>query len=259
VIGLKNTGLDDGIQVIRDYSSGYLINKEIVNSPYIDMTIPQGAYGIYSTVEDLFLFDNALHSRTILSNKSIEMMEGTYFRCYGYGWFIYSSEELVKQSKCVGHYGDINGYSNQVLRFPEKEIFISVLSYINITPADTIAKNIARIFNGEKINIPERTIKSVDFSEHADIVGDYKLSNTEQIISVKHEDGRWYAIIPKRYGVRYYIEMKPISNIDNQLIFATDYIHEELTFRKGNSNNIELEYKDFNNSVFIGSLIDNIS
>jgi CubicO group peptidase (beta-lactamase class C family) len=259
VIGLKNTGLDDGIQVIQDYSSGYSINKEITNSPFIDMSIPQGAYGMYSTVEDLFLFDRALHSRTILSKKSREMMEDTYFHCYGYGWFIYSSDELIQHSKCVGHYGDINGYSNQVLRFPEKEIFISVLSNINITPADTIAKNIAKIVNGEIVNIPDRTIKSVGISRDINIVGDYKLSNTEQGISVKHEDGKWFAIISKRYGVRYYIKMKPILANDNLLKFVTDFLHEELTFNKGNSNHVELEYKDCDNIVYIGSLIDNIS
>jgi CubicO group peptidase (beta-lactamase class C family) len=257
VIGLKNTGLDDGVQVIRDYSSGYTINKEIICPPFIDMSIPQGAYGMYSTVEDLFLFDKALHSRTILSNKSREMMEDTYFQRYGYGWFIYSSSEQIQNSKCLGHYGDINGYSNQVLRFPEKEVFISVLSNINITPADTIAKNIAKIVNGEDISIPERTIKYVDISEGANIVGDYRLLDMEQVISVKHEDGRWFAIIPKRYGVRYYIEMRPIYRNDNLLKFATNYINEEFTFSKGNT--IKMEYKDCNNRVYIGSVIDKIS
>lgn len=254
VIGLKNTGLDDGTQIINDYSTGYTINKEIIKAPYIDMSIPQGAYGMYSTVEDLFLFDNALQSNRVLTNKSREMMERTYHQCYGFGWFNYTSDELMQNSKCLGHYGDINGYSNQLLRFPEKEISISVLSNINITPSDTIAKDIVKIMNGEDIHIPKRPINSVYLSEKTNIIGDYRLMEFEVVISVKYVDEKWYAIIPKRYGVRYCFEMKPITISENIIRFATNYINEELTFSKGNPT--IMEYIDCDNRKHYGSLCD---
>jgi CubicO group peptidase (beta-lactamase class C family) len=254
VIGLTNTGLDDGMQIINDFSSGYTINKEIINSPFIDMSIPLGAYGMYSTAEDLFLFDKALHSNIILSKKSRKLMEDTYYDCYGYGWFIYTSTELMANSQCVGHYGDINGYSNQILRFPEKEVSISVLSNLNITPVDTIAKNIVKIMNGVEINFPARSINNVHLCEDANITGDFRLEETKEIITVKHQNSKWYAIIPKRYGVQYYIEINPVNINGNMIRFVTNFIDEELTFIKGSPT--ILEYRNCDNKRYSGSKIE---
>jgi CubicO group peptidase (beta-lactamase class C family) len=251
VIGLTNTGLDDGMQIINDFSSGYTINKEIINSSFIDMSIRLGAYGMYSTAEDLFLFDKALQSNIILSKKSRKMMEDTYHDCYGYGWFIYTSTDLMQNSKCVGHYGDINGYSNQILRFPEKEVSISVLSNINITPVDTIAKNIVKIMNGVEINIPARRINNVYLSEDANITGEFRLKERKEIITIKYENGKWYAIIPKRYGVQYCIEIKPVNINGNMIKFMTNFIDEELTIIKGSPT--ILEYRNCDNWRYSGT------
>lgn len=134
------------------------------------MSIPQGAFGMYSTVEDLFTFDQALRSNVLLSANSKKMMEECYFQCYGYGWFIYFSGQ-EQENKCLGHYGDINGFSNQLLRIPDKEIFVAVLSNINITPSDTIAHNIAKIINEEDVNIPQKIVENIMLDEAVHIAG----------------------------------------------------------------------------------------
>lgn len=129
-----------------------------------------------------------------------------------------------------------------------------MLSNINITPVDTISKNIVKIIDGEDINIPERTINYISSTVDTNIIGDYRLKETGAVISIKHENDKWYAIIPKRYGVRYSIEMKPVYRNNNIIRFVTEFINEELTLIIGNPTLIE--YMDCDNRRFMGSAID---
>lgn len=79
------------------------------------------------------------------------------------------------------------------------------------------------------------------------------MSDLEQFISVTKEEKKWYVIVPKRYGVRYQIEIEPIYRNGNTIKFVTKYIDEELTFTIG--KNITLEYRDCNNRIFEGALV----
>ncbi len=95
-LGMLNSGFDNNRVVLENrassYTNGYLRN-EFYNANYIDMSIPYAAGSIYSTVEDMFLWDQALYTEKLLPKKYIDLLYGKYVpafngRHYGYGWII---------------------------------------------------------------------------------------------------------------------------------------------------------------------------
>ena len=77
------------------------------------MTIPYAAGSLYSTVEDLFLWDQALYGDKVLSAASKELMFKPNLDNYGYGFSI--RKATLGPSKIVvpviEHNGGINGFS----------------------------------------------------------------------------------------------------------------------------------------------------
>jgi CubicO group peptidase (beta-lactamase class C family) len=91
---------------------------------------PVGDKGIYSTIEDLFLFDRALYDGRILS-KSIQDSSyigyakpiNTVFN-YGYGWRLYEKDEHV----VAYHTGWWHGFKNLYIRDLKNDITIILLT-----------------------------------------------------------------------------------------------------------------------------------
>lgn len=96
---------------------------------------------------------------------------------------------------------------NYLIRYEKDNVCIIVLSNINITPVIEIANNIAKIINGEEIQMP-RPIKvyEVNFFDKLKCVGKYITENNE-VIQVIEKQNKLYVIVPKRYGVLYKLEL----------------------------------------------------
>lgn len=83
---LTNTGYDRFDRLIRNRATGYAKkNDKVVNSDYLDMTVPYSAGALYSTVEDLFAWNEALFGDKLLSAKSRELMITPVKNDYAYG------------------------------------------------------------------------------------------------------------------------------------------------------------------------------
>jgi CubicO group peptidase (beta-lactamase class C family) len=132
-LDMKNSGLDNQDQILMDRASGYQIQgKFLVNAPYLDMTNAYATAGMYSTVEDLFRWDQALYSNQLLTQESIESMftpnngaDGSGGE-YGLGWQISEYQGHRK----VGHTGVINGFHTYLGRYVDDQVTIIVLSNI---------------------------------------------------------------------------------------------------------------------------------
>jgi CubicO group peptidase (beta-lactamase class C family) len=74
-VGMKNTGYDHHDTIIPKRATGYRKTADsYVNAPYLDMSIPYAAGSLYSTVEDLYLWDQALYADKLISAQSKELM-----------------------------------------------------------------------------------------------------------------------------------------------------------------------------------------
>lgn len=85
-LGMYNTGCDDGIRVVPSLASGYSFWEEPIHPAYADLSFPLGSYGLYSTTEDLFIWDKALKSSKILNKELTEKMFTPNLSSYAYGW-----------------------------------------------------------------------------------------------------------------------------------------------------------------------------
>src|SRR5262252_8276065 len=83
---LADTGYDTHDRILKKRATGYSFkNGARINSDYLDMTVPYAAGSLYSTVEDLFAWNEALFSDKLLSSKSREAMMTVDKNNYAYG------------------------------------------------------------------------------------------------------------------------------------------------------------------------------
>ncbi|MFH7028713.1 MAG: serine hydrolase domain-containing protein [Heteroscytonema crispum UTEX LB 1556] len=112
-IGMKNTGYDHHSTILKNRASGYSLgNDGLINTAYIDMSMPYAAGALYSTVEDLYLWDRALYTEKLVSKTSLNKMFTPFKEDYGYGWFI----TKAFNHNLVTHNGRINGFSTNIHR-----------------------------------------------------------------------------------------------------------------------------------------------
>jgi CubicO group peptidase (beta-lactamase class C family) len=121
-LGMNDTGYDENDAVIENRADGYTPTpKGIRRAPYIDMTVPFAAGGLYSTAEDMYLWAKALTAGRLLSKESLDAMNTPFKDGYGYGVVIGERYGL----KNIAHGGGIEGASTLLSRFPNEEAVVS--------------------------------------------------------------------------------------------------------------------------------------
>jgi CubicO group peptidase (beta-lactamase class C family) len=143
-LNMINSGYDKSSTIIKNRASGYSMNgDELVNASYIDMSYPSGAGALYSTVEDLYLWDQALYSEKLLSRESLATMFMPHAivdaatpdsGSYGYGWGVAKS----RNRNFIGHTGGIDGFSTIIRRYIDDKLCIIILSNCNNSPVKKI-------------------------------------------------------------------------------------------------------------------------
>lgn len=119
--GMLNTGMNDPDSVLLKRASGYIKeNDQIKNAPYIDFDNLFTAGSMYSTVEDLYLFDKALFNSKLLPDSLMAVMFTPYKNDYALGWgtkeYKLENNETIN---IIAHPGSIKGF---------KSIFFHILN-----------------------------------------------------------------------------------------------------------------------------------
>ncbi|MDR6846126.1 serine hydrolase [Flavobacterium granuli] len=162
---MNNSGYDHYAAIIKNRASGYEKNgKSYVNANYLDMSIPYAAGSLYSTVEDLYLWDQALYTDRLLSAKSKDLLFGSYISArggfYGYGWSI--NEVTVGDSKdklkVISHGGGINGFNTLISRIPSDKKLVLLLSNGGSAKLDEMNTAIRAILYNKPFNMPKMSL-----------------------------------------------------------------------------------------------------
>ncbi len=166
-IGMKNSGYDTHAPIISNRATGYSKTADgYVNADYLDMSIPFAAGSLYSTVGDLYLWDQALYGDKILSAKSKEKMFTPNLDNYGYGWGI--SKVTLSDKKTViptiAHNGGINGFSTLILRaVGDKDLIVLLDNTEQGRFQGPISMAIANILYGQSYATAKRSISETLF------------------------------------------------------------------------------------------------
>jgi len=160
---MVNSGYDHSDIIIKNRAAGYeKQGKKIVNASYLDMSIPYAAGSLYSTVEDLYLWDQALYTNKLLSEKSMESLFKPYILMgdggYGYGWFLSEINVGTKKVKLIEHGGGINGFNTNISRIPSDKILIVLLNNTGRAVLSEMTENIRNILYNQPINQPKKSM-----------------------------------------------------------------------------------------------------
>jgi CubicO group peptidase (beta-lactamase class C family) len=100
---------------------------------------------LYSTVEDLYRWDQALYTNTLVPQQMLAQAFTPYVTAanlfpssqYGYGWFL--TKAPVAGHQLIWHYGLLDGFRNYIGRYVNDHvtiIFLSNLSTVDIFPLE---------------------------------------------------------------------------------------------------------------------------
>lgn len=129
-VGMTHSGYLDQKTIIKDFAEGYVRKPDsFENAPYWDMSQSFSAAAMYSTVQDLFLWDQALRTNKLLGAKSLTEIFIPYNSThYGFGWYIMDPEINGKKKILAGHTGGANGYKSQIVRGIDDNLVVIYLS-----------------------------------------------------------------------------------------------------------------------------------
>lgn len=213
-LGMKNTHFhDDHTKLVPHRADGYSPTK---NGFRLDMSNWNhvGDGGLFTTVEDLFLWDQAFYNHQ-LGRELIDLLQ-TPGRLdngqeldYAFGLVIGEYRGL----KTVGHGGSWVGFRSAILRFPEQKFSVICLANLSTINPSQLCRQIADIyladyFKEEKAKEPEKKTWVRPFplkdSELQEKAGNYhnKELGVWAIISVADKklalewEGRKFLLVP---------------------------------------------------------------
>ena len=161
---MNNSGYDNSSIILKNRASGYEKNgKSYVNTSFIDMSIPYAAGSLYSTVEDLYLWDQSLYSNQLLSSKSMDLFFGSHIDTgrgkYGYGWNINDVPNLKNDNvRMVEHGGGINGFNTVISRIPSDKNLVVLLNNTGGTNLNEMNKAILSILYDKPFDMPKMSM-----------------------------------------------------------------------------------------------------
>ncbi|MGB2805386.1 MAG: serine hydrolase domain-containing protein, partial [Candidatus Zixiibacteriota bacterium] len=136
-LGMDNSGYDHRDRIMKNRAAGYSQNEEgeLLNADFVHMSTPYAAGALYSTVGDMFIWDQALYTDKLLSQSSRQKMFTPNKGDYGYGWVIRESSGR----KCIRHNGGIPGFYTTIDRWVDDKVTVVVLSNNDRAPVENIS------------------------------------------------------------------------------------------------------------------------
>jgi len=115
-----------------------------------DSVAPFAAGEIYSTVGDLYKWHKGLQSYKIINKASLERAYTPVKSHYGYGWII----DSLFTRRITSHSGNISGFSSNLARITEDNIFVVLLNNKEGSGLEAITNNIFAILYNQSYSMP---------------------------------------------------------------------------------------------------------
>jgi CubicO group peptidase (beta-lactamase class C family) len=137
-LGMNNTGVYTTTRLLDNEAYGYDRDSvNIVKALNWDMTWAGGAGSLYSTVQDLYAWNEAVFNGKVLSAESMKaaftpsVLNSGEKIDYGYGW----SLSDYRGYKFISHGGGLHGFLSFITRQPEEKTTVVVLCNSTQPPA----------------------------------------------------------------------------------------------------------------------------
>ena len=147
---MHNTGYEDGSSGL---AAGYTDRDALSAEPLVSLPASDGAGRLFSTAEDLFLWDQVLYTDQLLSRTELDRMFEPFVResnypgfGYGYGWYVGKD----RGRPVVAHAGDAAGFTSLIIRYTEDGLTgIVLINRQDIEPIPVWAAISSELFGEE--------------------------------------------------------------------------------------------------------------
>lgn len=184
--GMNNTGVSNNESIVEKKAKAYCHTENgLIHNPYINWEINVGHDGVYSTVEDLALWDHALYGTGILSAQMKKLMFKPYDdENWGYGFIINPFYNHGHQ--LIAHDGGFFGTMTSFNRFTDDNLFVTVLSN-NESFSHIISYGLSAIALGKEVELPYKHHRiEIDTNLYDQYIGQY------DTIAILKIDGKLY-------------------------------------------------------------------
>lgn len=217
---MDHSGFDFTDLHSADRATGYTSLGSTVPASIVDSSVSFSAGAIYTTVGDLYKWDRALLAGSILSPASQEKAYTPHLAHYGYGWVIGQTDG----KKIVEHGGSITGFVSDILRIPEDEICIVLLSnQESYSFLPKMTQDIYGILTGKDVKPPKaRVAITLDTVLLREYVGQYQITPAFSL-TISLEDGHLYGQATGQGKIELFAEKKDLlfpKVIDAEIEFA---------------------------------------
>lgn len=166
--GMKDSKQDMDPLIEPRLATGYeydLLNG-YENTTFLDNSYAQGAGGVTSTIDDLYMWHLGLLSGNLLPLQRQERMYTPYGQgSYGYGWGIRKRACLNGDTvRILEHAGSVNGFGSYLARIPEDSTLVVVLknsrshNYVRPVFSAGLGAMIISILYDEPVTIAKKSI-----------------------------------------------------------------------------------------------------
>ncbi len=248
-LGMKNTHFhDDYTMIVKNRADGYSPLKKGFR---IDMTTLDhvGDGGVFTTVEDLFLWDQAFYSYK-LGKELMELIQTPGMLNNGekleYAFGLGINE--YKGLKRVSHGGGFVGFRAQMARFPDQKFTVVCLANLGTINPSRLCLQVADIYLTDKLEkaekVPEKKekVKAVALSkeELEDKTGNYQDERTGMWTIISMKEGK---LVMEAWGRKY--ALTPVSKTRFQALDASfDNSIEFLPDEKGRIRKAKLTIEE---------------
>jgi CubicO group peptidase (beta-lactamase class C family) len=148
-LGMTGSGYDDSGRLIPGRAAGYDRGPDgkLHNAAFLDMSVPYAAGSLYSTVDDMLLWDQAIYAAKLLKPDSLKAMATNYGHNYGFG---FSVDQKWGQDR-VWHNGGINGFTASFQRYPKAHVTAVALNNQQSPATDKVAADLAGLCLGSDV------------------------------------------------------------------------------------------------------------
>lgn len=138
-LGMRDTGYDRNAAILPRRASGYTPTADgVINAEHWDMSIPQGAGGLYSTSHDLLKWEQGLFGGRVLRRASLELLTTPVRDGYAFGVFAIEAEG----NTTIAHSGGLNGFNTYMAYDPDRRTTVIVLGNLNGIAPDLLGASL---------------------------------------------------------------------------------------------------------------------
>lgn len=157
-LGMKNSGFYLDTAKVDNKANIYVrgeydIESCLKNQGYMTDSAAYAAGGMYSTVDDLYLWHRALSDGKILKKESLDQMYKQFLpeAPFGYGFQV----NPMHEQKCISHTGSMPGVDTYILRYIDEDTCIIILGNVKQTKLFSMEYNLYSILHEGKYFNPE--------------------------------------------------------------------------------------------------------